>query len=109
TGLPADRDAHAGPAGLRGDRDAHAGLETRVRMHAMLAGGMPPANVAAKLVDAVRAGTRYLLTDHDWDPRILERHESIMAKATGPPAPASSGGFRAVIPPAEHGNGAADG
>jgi NAD(P)-dependent dehydrogenase (short-subunit alcohol dehydrogenase family) len=67
--------------GPPGDRDAQAGRETRERMHAMLATGMPPAEVAAMLADAVRAGTRYLLTDHDWDPRILARHESIMARA----------------------------
>lgn len=96
-------------AGLPADRDAQAGRETRERMHAMLAGGMPPAEVAAKLVDAVRAGTRYQLTDHDWDPRILERHESIMTGATGPPVPAAPGAFRKVAPQSSHGNGAADG
>jgi NAD(P)-dependent dehydrogenase (short-subunit alcohol dehydrogenase family) len=96
-------------AGLPADRDAQAGRETRERMHAMLAGGMPPAEVAVKLVDAVRAGTRYLLTDHDWDPRILERHESIMTGATGPPVTAAPGAFRKVAPQNSHGNGAADG
>jgi NAD(P)-dependent dehydrogenase (short-subunit alcohol dehydrogenase family) len=99
-------------AGLPADRDAQAGRATRDRMHAMLATGMPPAEVAARLVDAVRTGTRYLLTDHDWDPRILERHALIMAGATGPPAPASPGSQpqAAAVVPAEHnGNGAADG
>ncbi len=41
-------------AGLSRDRDVRAGYETRDRMHATLAAGMPPAEVAAKLVDAVR-------------------------------------------------------
>jgi NAD(P)-dependent dehydrogenase (short-subunit alcohol dehydrogenase family) len=71
-------------AGLSQDRDVRAGYETRERMHATLAAGMPPAEVAAKLVDAVRAGARYLLTDHDWDPRIRERHESIMGAGVSP-------------------------
>jgi NAD(P)-dependent dehydrogenase (short-subunit alcohol dehydrogenase family) len=86
-------------AGLSQDRDAAAGDETRERMHATLAAGMPPAEVAAKLVDAVRTGTRYLLTDHDWDPRIQERHESIMGGAAGPLTPASLGGLAAAVSP----------
>jgi NAD(P)-dependent dehydrogenase (short-subunit alcohol dehydrogenase family) len=107
----ADADADAArAAGLPVDRDARAGWETRERMHAMLAAGMAPAEVAAKLVDAVRAGTRYLLTDHNWDPRIVERHESIMAGAAGPLAPAGSGLLaQAVAPPDPNENGAADG
>jgi NAD(P)-dependent dehydrogenase (short-subunit alcohol dehydrogenase family) len=88
-------------AGLPRDRDTQAGHETRERMHATLATGMPPAEVAAKLVDAVRTGARYLLTDHHWDPRIRERHDSIMASATGPLIPASSGGIRTSAPPAQ--------
>ena len=84
-----DADAQtARAAGLPPDRDAQAGREVRERMHATLAAGMPPAEVAAQLVNAVRAGTRYLLTDHDWDPRIQARHESVMAGAAGPLAPA---------------------
>jgi NAD(P)-dependent dehydrogenase (short-subunit alcohol dehydrogenase family) len=116
----ADADAAPG-AGLPRDRDARSGHETRERMHATLATGMPPAEVAAKLVDAVRAGTRYLLTDHDWDPRIQERHDSIMAGAVGPLIPVSSGGPGMSAPPVrqagareeivsegQHTNGAAD-
>jgi NAD(P)-dependent dehydrogenase (short-subunit alcohol dehydrogenase family) len=96
--------------GLPSDRDAQGGRATRERMHAMLATGMPPAEVAAKLVDAVRAGTRYLLTDHDWDPRILARHESIMAGPIGPLAPAASGSpAHAVASSEPRENGAADG
>ncbi len=91
-------------AGLPPDRDARAGHETRERMHAMLAAGMPPAEVAAKLVDAVRAGARYLLTDHDWDPRIQERHESIMAGADG-----TASGRRGIVSRGPNSNGAADG
>jgi NAD(P)-dependent dehydrogenase (short-subunit alcohol dehydrogenase family) len=71
------------------DRDPDAGLEVRERMHATLATGTPPAQVAALVVDAIRAGARYLLTDHDWDDRIVARHESIMAGAVGPLVPHS--------------------
>jgi NAD(P)-dependent dehydrogenase (short-subunit alcohol dehydrogenase family) len=96
--------ATARAAGLPADRDAQAGREARERMHATLAAGMPPAEVAAQLVSAIRAGTRYLLTDHDWDPRIVARHESIMTGAAGPLIPASSG-----VPSGQQGNGAGDG
>ena len=70
------------------DRDPDAGLEVRERMHATLADGMPPAQVASLVVDAIRTGAPYLLTDHDWDDRIIKRHEAIMAGAVGPLVPA---------------------
>jgi NAD(P)-dependent dehydrogenase (short-subunit alcohol dehydrogenase family) len=96
-------------AGPPSDRNAQAGQQTRERMHAMLATGMPPAEVAAMLVDAVRGGTRYLLTDHDWDPRILERHSSIMTGAAGL-SPAASGPLTQSVAASEQNeNGAADG
>jgi NAD(P)-dependent dehydrogenase (short-subunit alcohol dehydrogenase family) len=104
----ADGDA-AEASGLSRDRDARAGRETRERMHAMLAAGMPPAEVAAKLVDAIRSGARYLLTDHDWDPRIQERHDLIMAGATGPPVPAASGETQESFSGGQRTKGAADG
>ena len=69
------------------DRDPDAGLELRERMHATLASGTPPADVAAMVVEAIRTGSRYLLTDHDWDDRIIARHESILAGAAGPLIP----------------------
>ena len=90
-------DSDATADGLRADRDSGAGLELRERMHATLAAGMPPAQVAALVVDAIRTGAPYLLTDHDWDDRIVQRHEAILAGAVGPLAPAL------------HENGAADG
>jgi hypothetical protein len=40
-------------------------------------------------VDAIRTGAPYLLTDHDWDDRIIQRHEAIMAGAAGPQVPAT--------------------
>jgi NAD(P)-dependent dehydrogenase (short-subunit alcohol dehydrogenase family) len=61
-----------------------AGQETRERMHAVLAAGMPPSEVADKLVNAIRGDGLYLLTDHEWDPQIVARHEAIMAGAVGP-------------------------
>jgi hypothetical protein len=78
-------------------------------MHAMLAAGMPPAEVAAKLVDAVRTGARYLLTDHDWDSRIQERHDSIMAGVAGPLIPASPAELQEIVSDGQRTNGAADG
>jgi NAD(P)-dependent dehydrogenase (short-subunit alcohol dehydrogenase family) len=95
--------------GLSRDRDARAGRDTRERMHATLAAGMPPADVAIKLVAAVRAGTRYLLTDHDWDPRIQERHDSIMGSAAGSRTAPSSGGLQETVSGSQRANGAADG
>lgn len=73
---------------LPDDRDPRAGLELRERMHATLAAGMPPAQVAALVVCAIRAGAPYLLTDHNWDDRIIQRHQSILAGAVGPLAAA---------------------
>jgi NAD(P)-dependent dehydrogenase (short-subunit alcohol dehydrogenase family) len=81
------------------------GRELRERMHAVLAAGMPPAEVADKLVNAIRGGGLYLLTDHEWDHRVAERHQAIMAGAVGPvpaaatpsggqPAPATEGAGR---------------
>ena len=36
------------------------------------------------LVTAVRENKLYLLTDHEWDSRVVARHEAIMAGAVGP-------------------------
>lgn len=84
------------PAELRNDdapEPVGEGRELRKRMHSLLAAGMPPAEVADKLVTAVRSGTLYLLTDHEWDERILARHRAIMDGAVGPvPAEASGAG-----------------
>ena len=60
------------------------GSDLRERMHATLSKGMPPSEVADKLVTAVRENALYLLTDHEWDTRIEARHEAIMAGAVGP-------------------------
>ncbi|HUZ23804.1 MAG TPA: SDR family NAD(P)-dependent oxidoreductase [Streptosporangiaceae bacterium] len=72
------------PAELRGDSEtdgAREGAELRERMHATLAAGMPPEQVADLLADAIRRGDRYLLTDHDWDSQIEERHRAVLAGA----------------------------
>jgi NAD(P)-dependent dehydrogenase (short-subunit alcohol dehydrogenase family) len=89
------------PAGLRNDADtdrAREGRELRERMHATLTAGMPPAEVADLLVDAIRRDARYLLTDHQWDEQVRRRHEAIMAGAAGPAAP--EGQERAAREPA---------
>jgi NAD(P)-dependent dehydrogenase (short-subunit alcohol dehydrogenase family) len=80
------------PAGLRNEVDtdgARAGRELRERMHATLAAGMAPEEVADKLADAVRRDALYLLTDHEWDAQVRQRHESILAAAAGPAVPVS--------------------
>jgi len=57
------------------------GAELRERMHAVLAAGMPPAEVANRLVTAIRGGGLYLLTDHEWDDQVIARHEAIISSA----------------------------
>ena len=65
------------------------GKELRDRMHLVLAAGMPPSEVAGKVVDKVRAAGRhedaglYLLTDHEWDEQVITRHEAIIASVVG--------------------------
>jgi NAD(P)-dependent dehydrogenase (short-subunit alcohol dehydrogenase family) len=75
------------PEHLRNDEPtpgAQEGRELRDRMHAVLANGMSPDEVADKLVAAIRSGAPYLLTDHEWDERIIARHRAILAGAVGP-------------------------
>src|ERR1700728_2090152 len=60
------------------------GAELREHMHSVLSAGMPPSEVASLLVDAVRSNQLYLLTDHEWDSRVVARHEAILAGAVGP-------------------------
>jgi NAD(P)-dependent dehydrogenase (short-subunit alcohol dehydrogenase family) len=65
------------------------GKELRDRMHLVLAGGMPPAEVADKVVAKVRAGAGplYLLTDHEWDEQITARNDEISAGTVLPHLP----------------------
>ena len=60
------------------------GATLRDHMHATLSKGMPPSEVADLLVTAVRENKLYLLTDHEWDTRIVARDEAILAGAVGP-------------------------
>jgi NAD(P)-dependent dehydrogenase (short-subunit alcohol dehydrogenase family) len=64
------------------------GRESRERMHARLAEGMSPFTVADIVVDAIRDDRLYVLTDHEWDARIEERHQNIMAGTNPVVAPA---------------------
>jgi NAD(P)-dependent dehydrogenase (short-subunit alcohol dehydrogenase family) len=63
---------------------ARQGQEMRDRLHAVLSEGMKPAEVADQVVQAIRAGALYVLSDHAWDQMILDRHHAIMAGALGP-------------------------
>src|ERR1700749_500478 len=75
------------PAALANeDGMSSSGASLRDHMHSVLSKGMPPSEVADKVVTAVREKKLYLLTDHEWDSRIVARHEAIMAGAVGPAA-----------------------
>lgn len=76
------------PAALTDDGSAmsSSGAELRDHMHSVLSSGMQPSEVASLLVSAVRANQLYLLTDHEWDSRVVARHEAILAGAVGPAA-----------------------
>ncbi|HEY1819890.1 MAG TPA: SDR family NAD(P)-dependent oxidoreductase [Trebonia sp.] len=73
------------PSALANDGGmSSSGAALRDQMHATLSKGMPPSEVANLLVTAVRENKLYLLTDHEWDTRVVARHEAIMAGAVGP-------------------------
>jgi NAD(P)-dependent dehydrogenase (short-subunit alcohol dehydrogenase family) len=65
---------------------AERGRGLRERMHARLAEGMPPAEVADQLIEAIREDRLYVLTDHDWDEQISERSANILT-GTNPVIP----------------------
>lgn len=70
------------PPELRNERDpagAEAGRELRQTMHERLQAGMRPSTVASILVEGIREGRLYILTDHDWDARIRDRTAAILA------------------------------
>jgi hypothetical protein len=53
-------------------------------MHLVLAAGMPPSEVADKVVTKVRGTDRddlYLLTDREWNDQVIARHQAIIASA----------------------------
>jgi NAD(P)-dependent dehydrogenase (short-subunit alcohol dehydrogenase family) len=76
------------PAVLTDDGSAMSsdGASLRDQMHSVLSKGMAPSEVADLLVTAVRSNALYLLTDHEWDTRVVARHEAILAGAVGPAA-----------------------
>lgn len=56
------------------------GRELRARMHERLSQGMSPEEVAEILVEAIRDGRLYALTDHDWDDQIVARNDAILVR-----------------------------
>ncbi len=74
------------PAALANDKGnmSSNGASLRDKMHDTLSKGMPPSEVADLLVTAVRENQQYLLTDHEWDSRVIARHQAILAGAVGP-------------------------
>jgi NAD(P)-dependent dehydrogenase (short-subunit alcohol dehydrogenase family) len=55
------------------------GRELRRLMHERLQAGMRPSEVASILVEGIREGRLYILTDHEWDDRIRSRTDAILA------------------------------
>jgi NAD(P)-dependent dehydrogenase (short-subunit alcohol dehydrogenase family) len=69
------------PTELRNEQDAPGaaeGAELRRRMHERLTAGMAPSRVAEILLRGIREDRLYILTDHDWDERILARTDDIL-------------------------------
>jgi len=70
------------PEELRNEREpagTEQGRELRRVMHERLQAGMRPSEVASILVEGIREGRLYILTDHDWDDRIRSRTDAILA------------------------------
>jgi len=70
------------PPELRNEEEpagAEQGRELRRVMHERLQAGMRPSEVASILVDGIREGRLYILTDHDWDDRITSRTDAILS------------------------------
>ncbi len=71
------------PSDLQNDRppaDAETGRQWRLRMKERSAAAMPPADVAEMVYSAVCNEQFYVLTDSDWDERIVARHTDIMQR-----------------------------
>jgi NAD(P)-dependent dehydrogenase (short-subunit alcohol dehydrogenase family) len=68
------------PAELRNDGEAARDPETQARIAAWAAAGMQPAEVADKVMQAIRDNQLYLLTHEDYDERIRDRMESILGR-----------------------------
>lgn len=69
------------PAELTDAAAPDAGDDIRAAMHERLAAGMAPAEVADQLIEAIRNGVLYLLTDHDWDDQVRARATAILGSA----------------------------
>jgi NAD(P)-dependent dehydrogenase (short-subunit alcohol dehydrogenase family) len=77
------------PETLRNEADPQresVGTEARGRLTELARTAMPPADVAEVVIEAIRAGQFYVLTDHEWDERIRTRVGAILQR--GNPAPA---------------------
>jgi NAD(P)-dependent dehydrogenase (short-subunit alcohol dehydrogenase family) len=63
------------PAELRNDPSAPLPEPRRI-----LQGAMPPSQVADIVLQAIQDEQFYILTDRDWDERIVTRHQNVMAR-----------------------------
>jgi len=71
------------PAELENEAEspgATTGKERRAAMHEFLQQGMPPAQVAEILLQAIRDDRLYCLTDRLWDDRIAARRDDVLAR-----------------------------
>ncbi len=64
--------------------DSEPGAEARVMLRNVLAQSIPPADVAEILIDAIRNGRFYVLTDEEWDETSQAREDAIMARSVPP-------------------------
>ena len=73
------------PAVGAADREAPGAAELRGAVQNLVEGGIPPATVADRVIDAVRTNTFYILTHPELDAAITTRFDDILQRR--PPSP----------------------
>ncbi len=68
------------PKELEAKQPATAGPMARAIGEAMIAGGIPPAEVAEQVMRAIQAGDLYILPHPAWDPIVKGRIEAVLAR-----------------------------
>ncbi|MGH2585949.1 MAG: SDR family NAD(P)-dependent oxidoreductase, partial [Dehalococcoidia bacterium] len=71
------------PETLRNEADPQheaTGAEARGRLTELARMAMPPADVTEIVLEAIKAGRFYVLTDHEWDERIRTRVDAILQR-----------------------------
>jgi NAD(P)-dependent dehydrogenase (short-subunit alcohol dehydrogenase family) len=70
------------PAALRNAAATERHPTFQEMAHSALAAGLPPAEVAARVLDAIKTGRFYVLTHPEFAPRVRERMEDILEGRT---------------------------